>query len=145
MIADPGHQFNPVGELHHIIICPQGKCVRLGFRFFLGRQHDQGHVLELLMHPEEFHQGQPVYFRHDQILKDDRWLEFGGGRDGLRGVLAKLKDNILFRLQHSLHRRADNGLIVNEENLDLVLGQSGRRIPMGTLCFLFCHKKCSFI
>ena len=36
--------------------------------------------------------------------------------------------------------RADNGLIIDEKNLDLVLGQSGRRIPVDTLCFLFCHK-----
>jgi len=80
------------------------------------------------MDAEEFHQRQTVNLRHDQVLKDHRRLKGGGGRNGLRGILAERKDNVRLRFEHFFHRRADNRLVVDEQDLDFMGGQCACRI-----------------
>ena len=72
VVADPGDQFELVGQLDEVVVGPDGERLGLDGRLLLAGQHDQRHLARRLVGPEELHQRQAVDLRHDEVLQDDR-------------------------------------------------------------------------
>jgi hypothetical protein len=55
-----------------------------------------------------------VDIRHDQVLKDDGWLDRVGRFDGLRGILTKVELNIGFVGELATDQLSHDCLVVHQ-------------------------------
>ena len=123
VIADPRQELEAVGQLDDVVVGPQRERLGLDRRLFLGREHDQRRLAGRLVGPEHLDQGQAVDIGHDQVLKDHRGLEPVCLFEGLGGVAAVMEDDVGLAGEHAAHGLADHGLVVDQQDRDLVLGQ----------------------
>ena len=72
---------------------------------------------------EGLHQGQAVDVGHDEVLEDHRRADLAGDLDGAGGVLAVVERDVGLAREHPPDRLADHGLVVDQQDRDLVLGQ----------------------
>ena len=122
VVSDSGQDFQPVREFYHIVIGTERKRLGLGHGLFLAGKNDQRHLPGCRVCAIIPDQGQAVDFGHYQILQDDRWLDSVCGLDGLGGILAIVKIDIMFGRQHTTKGFADHVLIIHQQNGYSVLG-----------------------
>ncbi len=76
---------------------------------------------------EVSYQGETVYFRHDEVLQDDRGADLVGRLDGQQRALAVMKIDVPLRGEHSTNGFPDDRLIVDQEDGNPVLCQGDLR------------------
>ena len=116
MIANTGDKLDPVRELYKIIVGAYEEGIRLGHCLFFAGQDYERHILQFLVGPEEFYEGESVYFRHYEVLKYYCRGDLHSHFNRLGRVFAVVKDDVLLRGQHSSYRFSDNRLIVYQED-----------------------------
>ena len=97
MIAQAGNDFDAIREFYHVIVRAERKGFGFGGGFFVDRQHNQRHVASGLIRAEIAHERQPVYFRHDEILKNHRRRNLIRHFNRLNWIAAKMKINVRLR------------------------------------------------
>ena len=140
VIPDAGHQFQLVGQLHDVVVRPQGKRLGLDNRLFLAGEHDHGGLARCRVGPKKLHQRQAVDLRHDQVLQDHGRLGPVGHFQGLGGILAEVEGNVRLVLEHLPHGGPDNRLIVDQQDRNGKLGHPFRAVGRGGIILLAHHR-----
>ena len=121
VIANPGDQFDLVGQLNQIVIGAEGKSMAFDLGVLVRREDDDGSVFGSRVGAELLDQREAVHAGHHQILQNHRGLDLVRDREGFAGVGAVMKINVGLIGQSAPDRFANHGLVVNDQDHHMVL------------------------
>jgi hypothetical protein len=111
-----GLEFHRIRQLHEVVGGAAGEQFGLHGWLLHGRQHDDRHVRGGRQGAKALDHVGPFDVGHDEILEDHRGPQRCGGLDGRGGVASKLNLRIGQVGEHALDHRADERLVVHDED-----------------------------
>jgi hypothetical protein len=115
-MADAGDEFDPVGELHEIVVGPERERFGLHRRFLFRRQDDDRQLPEAFIGPQLAKDLEPVDLGHHQIEEDNGRGRIGSHGEGRAWIAAVMEIEGVLSGQHSPDRLADDRLVIDEQD-----------------------------
>ena len=124
VMAEAGDEFDPVGELHEIVVGPERERFGLHRRFLFRRQDDDRQFPEAFIGPQLAKDLKPVDLGHHQIEEDTGRGRIGSHGEGRARIAAVMEIEGVLSGQHASDRLADDRLVIDEQ--DHAATRSGR-------------------
>ena len=146
VIANPGDQLDLVGQLHQVIIGAEGKGLAFDLGVLVRGEDDDGGVFGGRVGAELLDQREAVHAGHHQVLENHRGLDLVGDGEGLAGVGAVMEINVGLVGQGAADGFADHGLVVHQQDHDVVIRPDAAGAPgPGSRCGWCVRQPCGFI
>ena len=131
VITNAGDQLDLVGQFDQVVIGAHREGLAFDLRIFVRRKHDDRCIASRGVGAELANQSQAIDARHHQILENDRRLNLIGDGNGFAGVSAIMEIDIALVGQSAPDGFADHGLIVHQQNHDVVILRMSRPVGIG--------------